>query len=68
MRIEWDSKKAEANRRKHGVTFIEAAAVLSDPLSVTISDLRANEELRHVTVGLSDAGRTLIVVYADDGL
>ena len=30
----WDPKKAEANRKKHGVDFREAATVFDDPLSV----------------------------------
>jgi uncharacterized DUF497 family protein len=34
----WDPKKAEANRRKHGVDFREAATVFDDPLSVAFQD------------------------------
>ncbi|MBN1934834.1 MAG: BrnT family toxin [Anaerolineae bacterium] len=36
--VEWDPTKARINRRKHGVTFEEAATVFNDPLSSTISD------------------------------
>jgi hypothetical protein len=32
---EWDSSKAAANFRKHGVTFEEAVTALSDDLSIT---------------------------------
>jgi uncharacterized protein len=69
MKVEWDARKAEANRRKHGISFREAATVFSDPLSVDIGDphIDAGREPRHVTVGISDAGRTLVVVYTDDG-
>ena len=30
MNFEWDANKAETNRRKHGVTFQEAATVFQD--------------------------------------
>lgn len=31
MKFSWDEKKAEANLRKHGVSFDEAATVFLDP-------------------------------------
>ena len=31
MKFDWDSKKAEVNLRKHGVSFDEAATVFLDP-------------------------------------
>lgn len=30
LNIEWDPQKAEANEKKHGVSFDEAATVFSD--------------------------------------
>ena len=38
LRIEWDPDKAALNESKHGVSFSEAATVLSDPLSITLPD------------------------------
>jgi uncharacterized protein len=38
MRFDWDSKKAEANLRKHGVSFDEAATVFLDPHAVSGPD------------------------------
>jgi uncharacterized protein len=35
MEFEWDDAKAEANLRKHGVSFDEAATVFADTLSLT---------------------------------
>ena len=35
MRFEWDSDKAEENRKKHRVSFDEAVTVFYDPLSAT---------------------------------
>lgn len=36
--FEWGGRKATASLRKHGVSFEEAAAAFSDPLSLTIPD------------------------------
>ena len=36
MHFEWDGAKAEANRRKHKVSFDEAVSVFYDPLSATL--------------------------------
>ena len=38
LRFAWDAGKAEANLRKHGVSFVEAATAFGDPLSITIPD------------------------------
>ena len=35
MKFEWDPQKADSNRKKHGVSFQEAASVLGDVLSIT---------------------------------
>src|SRR2546422_3470579 len=52
--FEWDPEKAESNLRKHGVSFVEAASVFFDTLSVTIPDpLHSAEEDRFVITGLS---------------
>jgi uncharacterized DUF497 family protein len=60
---EWDSLKAAANFRKHGVRFADGEAVLQDPLAVTISDPQSEDEERFITVGADDQGRVLVVVY-----
>ncbi len=38
MKIEWDSRKARLNLKKHGVAFEESATALSDPMAVTGAD------------------------------
>jgi hypothetical protein len=38
LKFAWDPAKAEANAKKHGVTFPEAATSFGDPLSITIPD------------------------------
>ena len=63
MRFEWDPLKAEANRRTHGVSFAEAVTVLEDDFALTREDADAVEEARFVTLGLSNLGNLLVVVY-----
>ena len=45
MKIEWDPVKAMVNLKKHGVSFEEAATVLSGPMAVTVPDHSIYEEL-----------------------
>ena len=66
MEFEWDPGKAVANFAKHGVSFPEAMGVFGDPLEVTIADpLHSHEEARFISIGLSEAGRLLIVAYTE---
>jgi len=68
VNFEWDPRKAAQNRRKHGVSFHEAATVYADPLAVTYQDPdHSISEQRFITVGISNAGRLLIVAHADRG-
>ena len=61
--FEWDTAKARANRSKQGVGFAEAATVFDDPRSLTQEDRDAIGEQRFVTLGMSNAGQLLVVVY-----
>ena len=63
MRFEWDPPKAEANLRAHGVSFAEAVTVLEDDFALTREDPTAVDEPRFVTLGLSNLGNLLVVVY-----
>ena len=68
MNFEWDPKKAAENLRKHKVSFHEATTVFEDVLAVTLDDLRHSEfERRFVTIGMSGAGRLLVVANAERG-
>lgn len=60
--IEYDPAKAEANLRKHGVSFWEAATCLDDPEALAMED-DAEGESRWVLIGKSAIGRLLVVVY-----
>ncbi|MGB7541567.1 MAG: BrnT family toxin [Burkholderiales bacterium] len=63
MRYEWDPKKAEANRREHGVSFGDATSVFEDDFALTREDPEAEGEQRFVTLGLGATGILLVVVY-----
>ncbi len=66
MDFDWDDGKAEANLSKHGVSFLEAATVFEDDLSITFfdADHSMNEE-RFVIIGHSQRGRLLFVSHTD---
>jgi len=61
--FEWDPRKAEGNRRKHGVTFEEAATVFLDPLAMNLPDAEHTEEERWITLGLTEDGKLTVVVH-----
>lgn len=66
MEYEWDSKKTKANKRKHGVSFHEAATVFGDPLAITFSDPdHSIDECRYLTFAQSILDRLLVVSHAD---
>lgn len=66
QRFEWDTTKAKANLRKHGISFEEAASVFFDPLAYTFDDPEHSDgEHRFVTFGLSRKSRLLVVVHSE---
>ena len=66
MNFEWDPGKARQNRRKHRVSFQEAATVFGDPIAITYPDPdHSLTEQRFLTVGIFSAGRVLLVCHAD---
>ena len=68
LTFEWDGAKAANNRRKHGVSFEEAATVFLDAHAQIFDDPRSGtSETRYLLVGLSAARRTLIVVNVERG-
>ena len=66
MEFEWDPEKAAANVRRRRVSFNEAATVLEDPLSTTFpNEAHSEDEMRFVTVGVSQRGRLLVVAHTE---
>ncbi|MGC1341555.1 MAG: BrnT family toxin [Candidatus Binataceae bacterium] len=66
MEFDWDPKKAEANRRKHGIEFLDAVVVFDDDRAITLLDEHPTEE-RYTTFGMDADGRVLGVCYAIRG-
>lgn len=66
MQFEWDERKAELNRQKHGITFHEAATDFGDPLAVTFQDPdHFVKEFRYITFDLSRFNHLLVVSHSD---
>src|SRR3989442_1486117 len=69
--FEWDEDKAEKNFKKHGVSFDDAALVLSDEdgdtFHVEEHDDRHTEEDRYVTTASypDDRGIVLVIAWTD---
>ena len=66
--FEWEPAKAASNRRKHGVTFEEAATAFLDPLGTIFDDPDyGGGEPRFLLVGLSAKTRRVLVVHIERG-
>lgn len=63
MLFTWDSDKAEANIKKHGISFDLAVSVFSDPFHLSVLDGKERGEERWVTIGLVADKQTLVVVH-----
>jgi hypothetical protein len=68
MEFEWNPDKAPLNLEKHGISFLEAATVFNDPLSVTFPDPdHSIGESRYIIIGVSRFGQLLVVAHTDRG-
>jgi hypothetical protein len=68
LRFWWDTRKAAANVRKHGVSFKEAATAFGDPLSVTIPDPdHSLAEERFILIGRTRGSRLVVVAHQERG-
>ena len=66
MKFEWDERKARSNRRKHGISFEEAASAFEDWESITVPDPEHSEgEARFYLIGMSNRGKLVVVCHTD---
>lgn len=66
MEFDWDDDKAEINIVRHGISFLEAASVFDDDLSITFLDPdHSVDEERLIIIGHSNRGRLLFVSHTD---
>jgi uncharacterized DUF497 family protein len=63
-RVTWDLAKNQANKKKHKISFEEAATVFYDLLSLTVDDQEHSAyETRFHIMGESDKGRLVVVTF-----
>ncbi len=66
MKFQWDSQKAIANMRKHGIRFDEAVTVFQDPLALVFDDKAHSEyEHREIIIGHSVLNRLILVCFTE---
>ena len=66
IKFEWDSTKAAANGRKHGVSFEEAQSVFYDEYAVQFFDEdHSGGEERFLLLGMSTGARLLLVCHCE---
>lgn len=66
IRFDWDTKKNEKNRKKHGVWFEEAQQVFDDPSAILYFDSKnSDSEDRFILLGMSGSQRVLVVVHCE---
>ena len=64
--FEWNDHKARTNFQKHGVDFVEAASVFSNPLArIFVDEGHSTGELREIIIGHSSRKRLLLVFYTE---
>ena len=61
--FEWNEIEAQANVRRHGVSFEEAATAFSDPLAILLPTPTTPE--RFLVLGMSFRQRVLVVSHAE---
>jgi uncharacterized DUF497 family protein len=60
----WDERKAQSNRRKHGVSFEEAATAFLDPDGLDGEDSEhSGIETRRLRLAKSSLGNLLLIAY-----
>ena len=66
LEFEWHEAKAEANFRRHGVSFDLAKTVFEDPFAVELLDDREDHgEERFVIMGMAEGKVLLFVAYTE---
>lgn len=66
LEFEWHNAKAEANLRRHGVSFDLATTVFNDPFGIEFLDEREDRgEERFVIIGMAEGKVLLFVAYTE---
>ena len=59
--FEFDATKSESNRTKHGIDFVEAQSLWSDPMLLEIP-VKTEDEPRYLVIGFIDGKHCSAVV------
>ena len=60
----WDTKKAQSNYEKHGVSFEEAVTAFNDEFGLELDDIKhSTTEKRYARFAVSSEGRVLTVIF-----
>ena len=66
IKFEWDSVKATANIKKHGVSFEDAQSVFYDEFAIQFfDDDHSSDEERFLLLGMSTGSRLLLVAHCE---
>lgn len=66
LEFEWHKAKAEANFRRHGVSFDLAKSVFGDPFAIErLDDREEHDEERYVIIGVAEGKVLLFVAYTE---
>jgi uncharacterized protein len=66
MEFEFDKKKSQSNKRKHGIDFIEAQALWNDPDRVEIP-AKTIDEARFLVIGkIAERFWSTIITYREE--
>ena len=66
IKFEWNSAKAKANIKKHGVSFEEAQSVFYDEFAIQFfDDDHSSDEERFLLLGMSTGARLLLVCHCE---
>ena len=66
MEFEFDKRKSQINRRKHGIDFIEAQALWNDPDRIEIPAKTIDEERILIIGKISDKCWSAIITYRNE--
>ncbi|MHB1359980.1 MAG: BrnT family toxin [Rhodocyclaceae bacterium] len=66
IKFEWDSAKATANIKKHGVSFEEAQSAFHDEFAIQFfDDDHSSDEERFLLLGMSTGSSLLLVAHCE---
>ncbi len=69
MKYEFDVNKSESNREKHGIDFVEAQALWSDPDLLEIPAKNVEDENRYLLIGkIGQKHWSAVITYRNDSV